>query len=149
MLNNISRNAFIVGASIGLFGALTHWAAPLIGPDWYAFLHSPASVVTSARTGSWLAPSGAVVIGALMFLCAVYAFSGAGIIRRIPLLRTALVVITAICVLRGLALVPVLVLLPGRASGFDIIASLVWLLAGLSFLLGTVGSWRRLRQHRG
>jgi hypothetical protein len=41
------------------------------------------------------------------------------------------------------------VLLPGRASGFGIVSSLVWLLAGLSFLLGTVGSWRRLGQHRG
>jgi len=149
MPSNVSRNAFMVGAGIALFGALIHWIAPWIGPDWYAFLHAPASIVTSARTGTWLAPSGAVAIGALMFLCALYALSGAGIIRKIPLLRTALVIITTICVLRGLALIPFLMLVPSKLSGFDIVGSLVWLLAGVSFLLGTVGSWRQVKQHGG
>ena len=79
-----------------------------------------------------------------MFLCALYALSGAGIIRKICLLRTALVVITSICLLRGMVLIPLLVLVPGKLSDFDIVGSLVWFLAGLSYLLGTVGKWQHL-----
>ena len=140
----IGRYSFLVGAGIWLFGALIHWIAPLLGADWYAFLHSPEWVVDSARNSTWEAPFGAVVIGGLMFACALYALAGAGMIRRIPLLKTALVVISAIAIIRGLLPVPWLISAPERLSSFDIVGSLIWLLAGLSFLLGTASRWRLL-----
>ena len=140
----IGRYAFVFGAGIWLFGALIHWVAPLLGADWYAFLHSPEWVVGSARNGTWEAPLGAVVIGGLMFACALYALAGAGMIRRIPLLKTALVVISTIGIVRGLLPVPLLLSAPDRLSAFDIVGSLIWLLAGLSFLLGTASRWHLL-----
>lgn len=140
----LERLAFLLAAGIALFGALIHWVAPVMGPDWYAFLTSPAWVVESARNGSWEAPVGGLIIGALMFLCAVYAFSATGLIRQLPLLRTGLCLISAICSIRGLLLIPYLVKVPERLTAFDILASLVWLLAGLSFLTGTMRRWKAL-----
>lgn len=142
----LERFAFLLAAGIALFGALIHSAAPLVGPDWYAFLRSPAWVVESARNGTWPAPVGGLIIGALMFMCAVYAFSGAGLIRKLPLLRTGLCLISAICTIRGLLLIPYLVKVPERLTAFDIVASLVWLLAGVSFLIGTIRRWKALSE---
>lgn len=139
--------AFLIGASIALFGALIHWLAPFIGPDWYAFLHSPPSVVDSARTGTLLAPIGAAVIGLLMFICTLYGLAGAGSMPRLPLLKTGLTTIATICLLRGLLLIPALVLAADRLTMFDIVASLIWFIAGLGFFIGTAINWSALGKH--
>ncbi|WP_293931555.1 hypothetical protein [Iodobacter sp.] len=141
----IGHFSFLIGAGIALFGALIHWVAPLIGPDWYAFLTAPRWVVDSARNGTLEAPLSAVLIGFLMFTCAVYAFSGAGVMKRLPLLRTGLIVISSICLLRGLLLVPLLIRVPELLSAFDIVGSVVWFVAGLGFFVGTIKNWASLR----
>lgn len=137
--------AFLIGAGIAIFGAIIHWVAPFVGPDWYAFLTSPKWVVDSAQSGTIRAPVGAAVIGLLMFTCGLYAFSGAGIIRRLPLTRTGLIVISSICLLRGLLLVPFLLRVPNLLSAFDIVASLVWFAAGVAFFVGTAKNWPFLK----
>ncbi|WP_211453178.1 hypothetical protein [Collimonas antrihumi] len=141
--------AFLVGAGIAVFGALIHWVAPFLGPDWYAFLHAPKWVVDSARNGTMAAPVGAVVIGFLMFTCASYAFSGAGLIRRLPFVKTGLAVISTICLLRSLLLVPYLVTVPKMLSAFDIVGSLVWFVAGVMFSVGAFKNWHLLSRNIG
>lgn len=137
--------ALLVGAGIAVFGALIHWVAPLLGPDWYAFLTAPAWVVDSARQGTWPAPLGALVIGGLMFVCGWYGLAGAGALPRLPLLRSGLCCIASICLLRGLLLLPFLLYHYALLSAFDIVASFVWFSAGLAFLLGTVSRWQLLK----
>lgn len=56
-------------------------------------------------------------------------------------MKTGLIVIATICLLRGLLLTPFLVMVPERLSAFDITASMVWLVAGIAFLIGTVKRW--------
>lgn len=141
----LERLAFLCGAGIAIFGALIHWVAPLLGPDWYAFLTAPKWVVESARQGTLDAPVGGVVIGGLMFVCALYAFSATGLMRRLPLTKTALCVISTICLVRGLLLIPLLINVPERLTAFDIAASVVWFVAGLCFLVGTIVRWRALK----
>jgi hypothetical protein len=145
MKETISKFPFLLAAGIALFGAIIHWVAPFVGVDWYGFLTAPQDVVDSARNGTMLAPVGAAIIGLLMFACAMYAFSGAGLSRRLPLTKTALAVISAICLLRGLLLIPFLIRFPLAVSTFDIVASAVWFVAGAAFAVGTVGNWRRLK----
>lgn len=139
------RLVFLCAAGIAIFGAVIHWIAPLLGPDWYAFLTAPHWVVESARQGTWDAPVGGTIIGGLMMLCGLYAFSATGLMRRLPLLKTALCVITAICLVRGLLLIPLLIKMPQRLTAFDITASVVWLIAGVCFLVGTIARWRALK----
>lgn len=47
-----------------------------------------------------------LVLGAIVAVFGLYALSGAGQIRRLPLLRTGLITVTAIYLLRGLPFVP-------------------------------------------
>jgi hypothetical protein len=145
MNKKFAHTSFLIAAGIALFAACIHWVAPFVGPDWYDFLTAPRWVGESARNGTAEAPVGAMVIGFLMFSCALYAFSGAGLIHRLPLTKTALVIITSICLLRGLLLLPFFIRVPERLSSFDIVASLVWFIAGPGFLFGSYGNWTQLK----
>lgn len=141
----LERLVFLCAAGIAIFGALIHWVAPLLGPDWYAFLTAPKWVVESARQGTWDAPLSGMMIGGLMFVCGLYAFSATGLMRRLPLTKTALCVISTICLVRGLLLIPLLIKMPERLTAFDITASVVWFVAGLCFLVGTIVRWWALK----
>jgi hypothetical protein len=138
----MGRFAFLLAAGISLFGAVIHFAAPWLGPEWYAFLQAPPKVVASARAGTWFAPAGAIVIGALMLICSLYALAGAGRLRWLPFAQMVQGTIAAICLLRGLLVVPYLYKFPDRVWTFDVVASLVWLAAGLGFLAGILQSSR-------
>jgi uncharacterized membrane protein SirB2 len=84
-------------------------------------------------------------IAAILMVWALYAFSGAGIIRRLPLLRTALILISGVYLLRALALVPVLVLRPDLVDTFAVVSSLVVLAYGLAYAIGTWTGWPALK----
>ncbi len=121
---------------IALIGVAIHIAAIFGGASWYAYFGAPASVVQSARDGTWLAPVGALVIAGLMAICAAYAFSALGVIRRLPLLRTGLVCMAVICLLRSLVLWPLMINHPELRNTFEIVAAIVWGVAGVGFAFG-------------
>jgi hypothetical protein len=77
------------------------------GPSWYAFFGAPPQIVASAQAGTWLPPLSTTAITVLMGMCAAYACSALGLVRRLPLLRTMLAGIATVCLLRALVLVPV------------------------------------------
>ena len=138
----MGRFAFLLAAAISLFGAMIHFAAPLLGPDWYAFLQAPAKVVASARAGGLWAPAGAVAIGLLMLVCALYGLAGAGLLRWLPFAQMVQGTVAAVCLLRGLLVLPYLYKFPDRVWTFDVVASVIWLAAGLGFLVGILRSAR-------
>jgi hypothetical protein len=138
----MGRFAFLLAAAISLFGAALHFAAPWLGPEWYAFLQAPPNVMAAARVGSWMAPTGAMFIGVLMFLCSLYALAGAGCLHWLPFAQMAQGTIAAVCLLRGLLVLPYLYKFPDRFWTFDVISSLIWTAAGLAFLVGILRSVR-------
>ncbi|WP_460830387.1 hypothetical protein [Lysobacter humi (ex Lee et al. 2017)] len=83
-------------------------------------------------------------IAAVLGLWAMYALSGAGVIRRLPLLRTALVAITAVYLVRGLVLLPLMLDADFAPTAFDVWSSLICLGYGLVHLLGLVQAWPHL-----
>lgn len=119
-------------------GALLHIVALIGGPSWIAFVGAPPSIVHSAREGTWLAPVTTLGIAAILTVWALYAFSGIGWIRPLPLLKPVLGVIAVIFTLRGLMVLPFL----GQAnlsSAFDLFAvaaSLGILVLGCAYALG-------------
>lgn len=131
----INEKFLIVGGLISGFAALWHLLMIIGGPSWYAFARAPLYIVESAREGTFIAPVSAVAIAGLMFTCAAYAFSGAGVLGKIPLLKLALPTISCICLLRGLYISPVF--FPLNVLGvWHLAASSVWFFVGVCFLLG-------------
>jgi hypothetical protein len=82
-------------------------------------------------------------------LFGLYALSGAGVIRRLPLLRTALVGIGSLFLLRGLFIILTFLVALGVLQGQVLLPGvaghLVFLSAGIVYLGGAVLNWKTLR----
>lgn len=142
------RNAgtpWLTGAALlSAAAALLHLAVIAGGPDWYRFFGAGGEMARMAERGS---PRPALItlgIAAVLAAWSAYALAGAGRIRRLPLMRTALVAISAIYLLRGLVLVPALAINPGRVDAFMLWSSLIVLVYGITYTVGTWRAWPEL-----
>ena len=85
----------------------------------------------------------------VMVIFGLYALSGAGVIRRLPLLRLGLIGISGLFLLRGLFVVfsvlAILGILEGQLLIQGEISTLVFLAAGIAFAVGTVLNWRAMQ----
>ena len=90
---------------------------------------------------------------ALIFaIFGMYALSGAGSIRHLPLLRLGLIGISSAYLVRGLfiilTLLAVLGVLEGEVSIQGVVSHLVFLGAGIAYALGTALNWRKMQIRR-
>jgi hypothetical protein len=144
-----ARNpALILGGWLSVAAALLHIACIIGGPDWYRFFGAGEEMATMAERGSLTPTLLTLGIAAILAIWAAYAFSGAGLLPRLPLLRTGLVVISAIYLLRGLALIPALIINGGTVMPFILWSSLIVLVYGLAYAVGTRVAWPHLGPRR-
>ena len=140
------RNSWLIAAgSLSSAASLLHVATIAGGPSWYRFFGAGEDMARAAERGSAMPGLVTAAIAAILAVWALYAFSAAGLARRLPLMRTALVVITGVYLLRGLALIPMLVLKPQLVDTFAIVSSLVVLCYGMAYAVGTWLAWPGLR----
>ncbi len=134
----------VVAGGLSATAALLHLAVIAGGPDWYRFFGAGEGMARAAEQGL---PQPALItlgIAAVLAVWAAYAFSGAGLIFRLPLVRTALVAITTVYLLRGLILVPLLLLRPHVVDAFTVWSSLIVLAYGVAYAVGTWRAWPSL-----
>nr|WP_306673692.1 hypothetical protein [Tahibacter caeni] len=84
----------------------------------------------------------ALTIAGVLLIWALYALSGAGVIRLLPLTRLALLLIAGIYLLRAAAAVVLVPYFPGNSATFWVVSSAVCLLFGLLHALGVKRRWR-------
>jgi hypothetical protein len=134
----------LVGGILSALAALLHIGVIAGGPDWYRFFGAGEGMARAAERGSATPALITLAIAAILAIWAAYAFAGAGLIRRLPLMRTALVVISAIYLLRGLVLVPAFAFNPNAVDSFTLWSSLIVLLYGVAYAVGTWRAWPAL-----
>lgn len=137
---SIKSKFLVTGGLIAAATAIWHLLCIIGGPSWYAFARAPKVIVDSAMQGTFIAPLGAIVIASLMFTRTAYAFSGAGLIRKIPLLVPVLITISFICFVRALIVVPYLI--SSKLDVWELVASGGWLFVGICFSMGVVEKFR-------
>lgn len=131
-------------ASLGL--AILHVAMTFVGTAAYEYFGAPQALVAAARRGSAVPALITLVIALVFAIFGLYGLSGADRAPRLPALRILLVGIGGIYTLRGLTVVPELLLflhtggLPARMLGF----SLVSLAIGILYIVGTARRWTAL-----
>ena len=136
------RNAWLVWAgSLSAAAAILHLAIIAGGPDWYRFFGAGEDMARMAERGMLRPTLFAIGIAAILVVWACYAFAGAGLLPRLPLMRTALVAITTVYLLRGLAFLPLLALRPWRVDAFAVWSSLIVLAFGIVHAVGTWRAW--------
>lgn len=132
----------VLGGLLSAAASLLHIAVIAGGADWYRFFGAGEEMARMAEQGRMTPHLITVAIALLLGLWSAYAFSGAGLIRRLPLVRTALVAISAIYLLRGVVIVPALLQQPRDA--FTIWSSLIVLVYGIAYAVGTWRAWPEL-----
>lgn len=138
------NTALQIGAGLSVIAALLHIGCIAGGPAWYRFFGAGERIARQAEEGSWrpaLITSGIIII---LLVWAGYALSAAGMLPRFPLLKIGIAAITAVYLLRGLVLVPVLLSRSQRATPFVVWSSLICLGFGAVHLLGVVQVWASL-----
>lgn len=138
----------LTGGGLSALASLLHLGCIIGGPAWYRFFGAGEPMARAAERGSPVPALVTLGIAVILAIWAAYAFSGAGLIRRLPLLRTGLVVISAIYLLRGLALIPALIINGASVQPFVLWSSLIVLVYGLAYAIGTWTAWPRLRTPR-
>mgnify|MGYP001209354526 CR=1 FL=1 len=140
------KHLFWTGA-VAIAGALLHIAIMFGGPDWYAFFGAPAGLVELARIGHPRAAISCLVIASFLFILAAYAFSGAKMIRRLPLLRPVLAMIGLVLIARGALFIPMILWRPDSLARicdcrsvdtFIVVTSILCLTMGISYAAGAV-----------
>lgn len=86
----------------------------------------------------------AILIAGVLCVWGLYAWSGAGVIRRLPFLRLGLITISAIFLLRGLLFSRMQAYFPGNSVTFWYVSSAICLAIGLLHLLGLRQAWAGL-----
>ncbi|BBB07320.1 hypothetical protein [Sphingopyxis sp. EG6] len=134
----------LIGGALSVAAALLHIACIFGGPDWYRFFGAGEGLARAAARGDWTPTLITLAISVVLLIWAAYAFSGAGILPRLPLLRTGLVSITAIYLLRGLVFLPLHLWRPQHTDSFAIWSSAIVLFYGTVYAIGTIKAWRYL-----
>ena len=133
-----------VAAGLAFFMAAAQTVISL-SPAAAAFFQAPPPLLAD-RWQLLLFGGGAALV---LVIFGLYALSGAGSIRRLPLLRVGLIGISTLFLLRGLfAILSVLVLLgvlEGQLLIQGEISTLVFLAAGLTYAIGTALNWSDLQ----
>lgn len=139
------KNTFLILASVcSGIAALLHLGCIIFGADWYRAFGAGEQMALMAEAGMVYPTVVTSVIVVVLAVWSLYALSGAGVIGKLPLVRTALCLISAIYVLRGVAFIPLMPLFPENSLTFWLVSSGVCLFFGALYALGTKQAWAYL-----
>ena len=140
----MSNPWLIIGGALSGFASLMHIAIIFGGPNWYRFFGAGEKFAVAAAQGKWQPALITMGIATVLAVWAAYAFSGAGLIPKLPLMRAALVAISGVYLLRGIALLPLMIAKPELVTPFIVWSSLIVMLYGLVHAVGTWQAWPHL-----
>jgi putative oxidoreductase len=144
------RRWLLAGGVLTGAASLLHLGIIAGGPDWYRFFGAGERMARMAERGSPYPTVVTAGIATVLGVWMLYALSGAGVIRRLPLLRTALVLIAAVYLGRGLLGIPLVLLgddpyarqLKAKMT-FMIVTSAICIALGLCYAAGAAWLWKR------
>jgi hypothetical protein len=145
----IADRLLVIGGVLTAAAALLHVGIIIGGPDWYRFFGAGERMAWMAARGSMQPALVTATIAAILSVWALYAFSGAGVIRRLPFLRLALTLIAAVYLARGLLGVPAVMLVDDVYTNqlrakltFMIVSSAICIVLGVCYAIGAVQAWK-------
>ena len=141
----LRRGALLTGAA-----SLLHLGIIFGGPDWYRFFGAGERMARLSARGSYYPTVITAGIAFILGLWTLYALSGARVIRRLPFLRPALVLIACVYFARGTLGIPLVLFVEGPYTDelkgrmtFMVVSSLVCVFLGLCYACGAARVWRR------
>lgn len=137
-------NPFLLaGGILSALAAVAHLGCIVFGAPWYRFLGAGERMAQMDLAGHWYPTVASLVIAGMLLVWSAYAFSGAGAMRRLPLLRFVLCIVTAIYLVRGIGFYFLMPYFPGNSPMFWAVSSGICLIMGLVHLVGLRQTWSR------
>lgn len=141
-----NRPLFIAGC-LSFVAALLHIACIFGGPDWYLFFGAGERMAQLAAEGDSYPTVVTLIVASILAGWGFYAWSGAGLIIKLPLLKTGLVLITGVYLIRGVVglFAPFVTSDPvvhQNSTTFWITSSLICCIYGVFYFIGTKTLYR-------
>lgn len=141
---NAENKALVLAAYCSGLAAMAHLGCIIFGGDWYRFFGAGEQMATLADQGHWYPSAVTSVIVVVLSIWALYGLSAAKVIRQLPLIRLALIVISSIYLIRGVGFIWLMPMFPGNSLTFWLVSSGICLTIGLLYAVGTLQMWSRL-----
>lgn len=143
------KSQLTIAAILSFIAAVLHIAIIFGGPEWYRFFGAGEQMAQLAEAGSAYPTQVTLFISGVLAVWGLYALSGAGLIFKLPGLKAALILITAVLLARGMAglILPFVSNHPAITQNsitFWIVSSMICSWFGLYYLKGTVYHWEKL-----
>lgn len=142
------KNPWLIASGwMSIATGLAHLACIIGGPQWYLSMGAPPDLVQASERGDGHLAIMTAFISIVIFVWAIYAFSAAGLMKRLPFMRLALVAISVVLLVRGLSyfLFPIWTgWRPDLSMTFMLWSSVIVLIMGISFAVGTWKAWSHL-----
>lgn len=138
-------NYYLVAAGgLSAVAALMHVGCIVFGAPWYRFFGAGEQMAIMAEQGLIKPTIITSLIVIVLSIWSLYAFSAAGLIGRLPLIRLALTVISMIYLIRGIAGFYFVSNPIGRSPEFWVWSSVICLSIGMLHLIGLQQQWNSL-----
>jgi hypothetical protein len=134
----------IIAGTLSAIVAALHLGCIYFGAAWYRFFGAGEQMAVLAEQGSYKPTIITSVIVLVLSVWSLYAFSAAGIIFKLPFIRLALVLITLIYLVRGIAGFFLILSPMGRSPEFWVWSSVICLSFGIVHLVGLKQEWASL-----
>ena len=141
---NTPNRFLIAAAALNALAALLHLGCIAFGAPWYRFMGAGEQMAQMALNGHWYPTVVTLVIAAVLSVWSLLALSGAGVIRKLPLVRLALCAITGLYLLRAVAFPALTPYFPGNSTAFWLWSSSICFVFGVVHLIGLRQVWARL-----
>jgi hypothetical protein len=136
-----------LGGVLSFAVALLHVIIIIVGPSAYRYFGAGEDMAKGAESGSAFPALLTLTLVGIFTIWGFYGFSGANVVRRLPFLKTVLLLIGAVYTLRGVAVFQELLQIATSSMEVaprKVVFSLVSLVIGLTYLLGTISNWKSL-----
>lgn len=141
-MNSPGSGLLLLAATLSALAALAHVGVVIIGPSWYRLFGAGEGMARLAESGSWYPALITLGIAAVLALWSGYALSGAGLLPALPLLRTALVAISAVYLMRAAGGFVLAFVAPGaNGQPFWLWSSAICLVIGAVHAAGLALRW--------
>lgn len=134
----------VIAACLSAIASLLHVGIVFGGAPWYRYFGAGDRMASAAAAGRRYPAAITLGIAAVLGLWAAYALAGARVLTPLPSLKVVLAGITAIYLLRGFAILPLLLFARRKATSFLVCSSLICIGYGVVHLVGLAQVWSAL-----
>jgi hypothetical protein len=131
----------LLGGLLSFLASLAHIGIIFGGAKWYRFFGAGEKFAKAAEQGKAFPGVMTFCIALVLASWGIFAWSGAGLVSRVPLVKAALCVITGVYLLRGLGGFGMLLVESEYTGRFIVVSSLICVFYGLVHLIGLVQMW--------